>query len=289
MATPYTPSSSTFHATVTLPDDGDARSAASVNVPLEGLADNAAYLKNEMEVVGVQALRNGTQLAMVALTGMATGAVFDIPGQGLYTFVLGSIAANDSLLVIPSTDATGKWIHQLAFGANSNTGFVVCGAGTAPSGRILSSLVPNRLVALGFISSIPNPFSTSSTSAVDVPGYSVALTCVAGDVLLINTSILWIITIGGGGSGDGYSELAVVDGGSTTVLATEFVVQLDAQIAGNTPWGYSKFVRAYVVLNSGTVTVKGRVRVNSALDAIAVGKGLAQPDHASIVVQQIRS
>lgn len=286
MSHAYNGNPASFTAAITLPDDGDAKNASSVNTPLEGLADQVAYLKNVTDVVGVNAIRNGTAIQMVAITAPPDGTVFNVLGIGMYTFKVGSIAANDSLLVIPSTDATGKWIHALGFGANSNQGFVVVGAATAPGGRILASLVPNRLVALAFISSIPSAFTSSSSTPVDITGYGVSLTCVAGDVLLIDTSISWIIAVGG--SGQCYSELAVVDGGTTTVIATENLVQLNPPISAPV-FGYSKFTRAYVVINSGTVTVKGRVRGIDPTDTISMGKGIAPPDHASIVVQQIRA
>lgn len=44
MSSTYAGNPATFPATVTIPDDGDARNAASVNVPLEGLADRTANL-----------------------------------------------------------------------------------------------------------------------------------------------------------------------------------------------------------------------------------------------------
>jgi hypothetical protein len=47
MSTVYTPTGTTFVNSITLPSDGDSKSAASVNVPLEALAENVKYLQNK--------------------------------------------------------------------------------------------------------------------------------------------------------------------------------------------------------------------------------------------------
>jgi len=47
MSSVYTPSTASFTATATLPSDGDAPTAASVNTPIETALDNAAYLEDK--------------------------------------------------------------------------------------------------------------------------------------------------------------------------------------------------------------------------------------------------
>src|SRR6185295_8620622 len=44
-----------YPTNVTLPDDGDARSASSVNVPFEGLLDRTAFLKAKVFAINGEA------------------------------------------------------------------------------------------------------------------------------------------------------------------------------------------------------------------------------------------
>lgn len=48
MSTSYTPSTSTFHSTITVPSDGDRVNAANANAPSTQIADNAAYLNTQI-------------------------------------------------------------------------------------------------------------------------------------------------------------------------------------------------------------------------------------------------
>lgn len=50
MSSTYGGNSSNYPTLITIPSDGDAFTAASVNVPLEGLADRTAYLKGQYKL-----------------------------------------------------------------------------------------------------------------------------------------------------------------------------------------------------------------------------------------------
>lgn len=52
MSTTYAGDETNFPTDVTLPSDGDPKDASSINVPLEGLADRTAWLKDHIPQVG---------------------------------------------------------------------------------------------------------------------------------------------------------------------------------------------------------------------------------------------
>ena len=68
MATPYT-DQNLFPSQVTIPDDGDPITAASVNVPLEGLANRTRYLYNLSGGVDIPYFYNHAALDTIARPG----------------------------------------------------------------------------------------------------------------------------------------------------------------------------------------------------------------------------
>ena len=68
MATPYT-DANVFPNQVTIPDDGDPITAASVNVPLEGLANRTRYLYNLSGGVDIPYFHNHAALDTIARPG----------------------------------------------------------------------------------------------------------------------------------------------------------------------------------------------------------------------------
>lgn len=83
MPSNYAGSSAVYHSNITLPNDGDARSAASVNVGLQGLADRAAWLK----------ANGGANRPIVQLDYITPGSttVFLVPAnvRWVWVFVMG--------------------------------------------------------------------------------------------------------------------------------------------------------------------------------------------------------
>jgi hypothetical protein len=87
MSSVYTPVS-TFHTSVTIPSDGDQRNAASVNVTLEGIADNAQWCHD----------RIGTN----RLVGLLNSGVNEASNSETFTQTSGSntIAVTSNALII---------------------------------------------------------------------------------------------------------------------------------------------------------------------------------------------
>lgn len=97
----------TYPANITCPDDGDARNASSVNVPLEGLADRAAYLKSKLDAltdfVGQSQAYNFRRRALAA-NDEPTFAAFDSVKQRAYVGYNNSVAILPYLLFMSDLD-----------------------------------------------------------------------------------------------------------------------------------------------------------------------------------------
>lgn len=184
----YTPNDAAgIPAGYSVPDDGTPRSAASVLVALEALADAIAFIARR------RFLRVNDLTALAALTGMQDKdrAFVDFDGRGWYSFVLGaSVAFNDGLWAVPATDGTGVWIGD--------------GLKRFPARE--------RLVATPGAD-----FSTTSTTYVDATGWSVSSTGIAGDHLEVRFSGP-IISVTGTASRT--AQLVVIDPTGTHVLTT---------------------------------------------------------------------
>jgi len=86
----------TYDAVVPVPDDGDPRTAASVNGALQALADRSKYLKNAIDSGLIQAQPVASLAALAALPAPTTNAVAFVPFWGLYVYDLASTAASSS-------------------------------------------------------------------------------------------------------------------------------------------------------------------------------------------------
>lgn len=106
MPSTYTPSN-TSHASITIPSDGDGSTAASVDTPLEAIADNAAYAIARL--TGASRVMIGPSVnSLVAMTttgwGASTayvttiGAVGPIAGP-FQVFWTGSLLAGDIIVI----------------------------------------------------------------------------------------------------------------------------------------------------------------------------------------------
>ncbi len=108
MSTIYTPSPVAL-GDVTLPSDGDAMSAASVNTPLEGLADGIAYLGQTTTTVASLA-------ALTAIAAPTNSVLRFVKGYGGYLFDTSRSDTVASPLILAADDITpGRWISQLLY------------------------------------------------------------------------------------------------------------------------------------------------------------------------------
>lgn len=100
MSSVYT-GSDTFHgAGITIPSDGDARNAASVNVPFEALEDDVTYLNNRIGTYRLFALTRTTNDETIGSESNATFGT-GVTGVASYTNMFGlasvSVAVGDIL------------------------------------------------------------------------------------------------------------------------------------------------------------------------------------------------
>lgn len=104
----------TYPTGVTIPDDGDNKAAASVDVAIEGLADRTAYLKARLDGTSSGAHLNTPTIDNPTLTGtVAVGsATFSgtVTGDGGASFpgvvVAGAVATSEALQ--PDSNATAS-------------------------------------------------------------------------------------------------------------------------------------------------------------------------------------
>lgn len=107
---------STFDATITVPADGDARTAASVVTPLQALANRSTYLKTLTETTGVTKIKTvANNAALKALTGMVTGDIVkqsDVKLIYIYDSALATPEHNG--LIVEPTSGGGRWVVDFA-------------------------------------------------------------------------------------------------------------------------------------------------------------------------------
>lgn len=93
MATPYA-GANAFPASYLIPDDGDVRSAASVNVALEALGDRTVYLYDRINPAGYVLFNAGLQGGNAVLVNWTAGSFSPAENLGLLSFGSG-LKAND--------------------------------------------------------------------------------------------------------------------------------------------------------------------------------------------------
>lgn len=182
--TTLTAATGTFYNTCTGPTGGGARTAASVNTPLQTILDNTGYLKNLFDASnGVKRIRRYTTVsAAKAETGFADGDTAIVTGAGVYLFSASSTVAGDDRWVLAVTSG-GKLI-RLGNGVRE--------ADTLPAMQALTGLVAGDLVMVPGIGLYR--VDTSGSSAGD--GYW-ELNWTAGTGYFQRVEIGLILTDGG--------------------------------------------------------------------------------------------
>lgn len=224
----YTPNDAAgIPATYSAPDDGNPRTASSVLVFLEAIADAVAWISRR------RLKRVNDLTALAALTGMQDKdrAFVDFDGRGWYSFVLGaSVSFNDGLWAVPATDGTGVWIGD--------------GLKRYPSRE--------RLVATPGAD-----FSTTSTTYVDATGWSVSSIGIAGDHLEMRFSGPIVAVTG---AANRTAQLVVTDPSGTTTLTP--TVRASNASTPNLA-GYD-VAADYVLGGTGAYTVKLQIATTGA-------------------------
>ena len=106
----------TYDATITVPADGDARTALSVEIPFQALANRSKYLNTLTGTTGVTKIKTvADNAALKALTGMATGDVVkqtDI--RVLYVYDSGSATPEHNGIIVEPTTGGGRWFADFS-------------------------------------------------------------------------------------------------------------------------------------------------------------------------------
>lgn len=145
---------------ITIPSDGDARSAASVNVPLEAIADGVACTTSLL----------ATLAALTALAAPADGDIRHVLGYGLFVFKTSATTGLAPFRLAADDATAGGWISETAHQTTltryvpANRVIGMTGAAQAPAlaGPFTGSAVP---LFRGGGSFAGNSASTSGTNA----------------------------------------------------------------------------------------------------------------------------
>lgn len=143
---------STYGSSVVVPEGGDLRRAASIETPLQTLANRTKYLQQLTEAIGVKRLRTVTDPGDAMLfTDLVQGDVVLIANHGLYRFQQ-TLSFPDSI----DETAAANWTYEvLSGGYLVHTGVDVffrtdkryCLVSTDGTGKLLApDVVPNRTV-----------------------------------------------------------------------------------------------------------------------------------------------
>jgi hypothetical protein len=163
----------TFDETVTVPDDGAARTIGSLLPALEVITDRTRYLKVEQDA-GARFNRRVLSLpALKALTGMVDGESRLVDGFGLYQYFAAAVDATLEPLIVVPTSAPGRWKHSQIATAVAN-GF----ASLDTDGKVKRSQLRGFL-SHGFdcvTSGVPSTPTTYTVSATGVVGATLLLT-----------------------------------------------------------------------------------------------------------------
>lgn len=283
----------TYTSPVVSVADGDAASGANFLTAPQGLANRTAFLNNILGTTGVTLIRSGTAAAMQALTGVVNGSVFLLNGgtsvlQGIYVYQSGSGLTPDNAWVYAATGmGVGNWVHELFAVVNNNPGIasigLVPGQTGTQSGKVKVAVVPNCIVATLELHSAGLSFSTTSTSYVDVTGYTLSVpNCVAGDKIFLN----WYASVYMDAAAHfGKFGATVVDGASTTQLV-EYAINGNIGLV-NTAQVFS-IPYLYTVVNSGTLTVKGMLLSNNVAWTSTIVGNAGTGGMATITALQMR-
>lgn len=142
----------TWAAGVTVPTGGDQRRASTVETPFQQLADRDGYLKNQVDVVGVNRIRYAeTESAANAITGLTLGDFVVIGYHGLYRFTLAASAYNFRRVFPFETEVTSGGFLCLVGAVDADitpdSPLASAPVWTDATGRVRDlGVIPNRII-----------------------------------------------------------------------------------------------------------------------------------------------
>lgn len=250
MSTVYTPAA-VFPPSFVIPDDGDPKTASSVNIGLQALGDRTQflYLKGGRQYSSNSALR--------AVLAPANGDRAILPTGGEFTFQTSVVGAEDTPLTILPTDGTvGSWVNSEFFGLINDPN----GAPRMSGFKVRPQYLPYAPIYENAISDTPFAADQTATSTtyVDVTGCSLTFTAAAGDLIFVEAHALMNVDSGASvpvGANTTWSS-TIIDPSAGTILTLMPWVILNASDVAQ--MRSHKF--KYVAVGTGSYTVKGQFK-----------------------------
>jgi hypothetical protein len=169
---------STYTANVTVPDDGDALSAASVEAPFQDVADRTKYLKAHVD-------------ALEAANVYGRYTVSGSPGSGA-NFTLAQVAANGPTLAANEITISQTGLYMIALTCQMSRNIADDGAGTADGAFVVMDLYAD---AVAVASARTRRFVDEVGIAVQVNA-SVVVALTAGQKITVKASVADLVTPG---------------------------------------------------------------------------------------------
>lgn len=213
---------------------GDSSVATSgLSVGPSPASDGHVRLPNESAVRGRNAFDNGD----VVMLALDASDVVSLGDGGAGVTITGPVTAVGALT------ATGDL-------GGANVGAASGIATLDGSAQLTSTQRAGWMVGTAY-QKLATTFSTSSTSYTNVTGLSATLSCVAGDILIVDASLLHV-------SADFTWVKIMVNDGGGDVDPSEFTNDEAGSVFVRTALHF-----VYTVANTGDVTVRAQVKVNT--------------------------
>jgi hypothetical protein len=242
----YTPTS-VFPPSYVIPDDGDPKTASSVNIALEAIGDRTQYLffhggREVINYAGIKAI----------LAPQNDDRVFCVFG-GDWVFKTAATGPDDYFTVTPGDGTPGAWIAAAYTGILGFTNGIPYMAG----GKILDAFIRNAPIYEDVVSQVPaSDFTTSSATHVDVTGCSLTFSATAGDLIFVETHVRMSLDIGASaGASVTWSSTIVDPSAGAVVKEIPWVKQVLPDDA------MRSYKSKYVAVGTGSYVVKGQIKV----------------------------
>ena len=207
----------TYAASITLPDDGDAGGVLSVNTAFQGLADRTNVLYQTLTATGIKRAQYFASAAALRGQTASIGDFAVVSGLGVYNFVslIGTQTDNGVTLITP-TGGGGYWVAvglgRSALGAANGVPQLDSGGQQSAASQHGARLEATT-ITYGSVANIPG---TNSYSAFGVSGTSPS-TGVAGDTFAISGGLSAYCSSGATFSVALYANGVAIPGAACTV------------------------------------------------------------------------
>jgi hypothetical protein len=268
-----------FTSPVTSVADGDGATGANFLLAPQALANRTYYLQQQLQKVllstdtGVRLIRPFASAALLrASTDHTDGQICQVYGVGIFQYNSSSGGTDDALKIITPTDVgagSGRWL-LLSPWAVANGLATLDGTTKLTTGQRAGWLVSGQIGA--------GDAGTTVTTTATAISNNVTLTAVAGDILIIGSTVHMTPSSTVGATS---VNLRVQDGGVTSTVTQGLV-----QVATASNVGVVTFSRVYVVANSGTIIVSMQAQCSSGTATIL--NAATYTGNAAISVAQYR-